>query len=102
MGVRLFDKYLGDALYAIMVYILLRLAGARHTALCAMALMLAIELFQLTGIAARMLRSNSTVVRICARLMGTEFGAADLVAYAAGIVGIAWLDCRTRNRKPAV
>jgi hypothetical protein len=82
------DKYLGDALYAAMVYVILRLlwtASAARIAAAAMALMTVIELFQLTGIPARLLASTHLIVRIAARLMGTEFSFLDLLAYGAGI-----------------
>ena len=52
----------------------------------------AIELFQLTGIAAGMLRSGWATARVCARLLGTEFSVLDLLAYAAGIGCIAAVD----------
>lgn len=84
-GIVILDKYLGDALYAAMVFVLLRLSGVRRVAWWASVAMVAIELFQLTGIAAGMLGSGSLVVRICARLLGTEFRWQDLVAYGAGI-----------------
>ena len=87
-GFRIVDKYLGDALYAAMVYVFFRLTNrVSRVALWASATMLAIELFQLTGIAARMFRSGNAVLRVGARLMGTEFSLLDLVAYAVGIVG---------------
>jgi hypothetical protein len=85
-GLVIFDKYLGDALYAAMVYAILRLL--RRTgplALPAMAVMTVIELFQLTRIPARLLASEHLIVRICARLMGTEFSFLDLLAYGVGI-----------------
>jgi rRNA processing protein Krr1/Pno1 len=85
------DKYLGDALYAAMVYAILRLisrAYSRRTAVTAMAIMTAIEFFQLTMIPAHLLRSPHLIVRICARLIGTEFSFLDLLAYAVGITGI--------------
>jgi hypothetical protein len=91
-GYRVFDKYLGDALYAAMVYTLLRLTGRiARVALWAAVAMLAIELFQLTGIPAEMLRSESFIVRVCARLLGTGFSVLDLLAYAVGIGCIAAL-----------
>jgi hypothetical protein len=97
-GIRIFDKYLGDALYAAMVYVLLRLTGRIvRVAVWAAVAMMAIELFQLTGIAAGMLRSGSAAARVCARLLGTEFSVLDLVAYAAGIGCIAALD---RSQSP--
>lgn len=92
-GIPLIDKYLGDALYAAMVYALLRLSGrVRRVALWAAVAMTEIELFQLTGVAADMLASEHTAVRICARLLGTQFSFLDLLAYAAGIGCIAALD----------
>jgi hypothetical protein len=92
-GFRVFDKYLGDALYAAMIYVLLRLTGrVAHVAWWAAAAMVAIELFQLTGLAAGMLRSEHLAARACARLMGTQFSAIDLLAYAAGIGCVAAVD----------
>ncbi|MEP7353167.1 MAG: DUF2809 domain-containing protein [Acidobacteriota bacterium] len=81
-----FDKYLGDALYAAMVYVILRLCWrTAAVAVPAMVAMTAIELFQLTEIPLRWLASERLLVRIYARLMGTEFSFMDLLAYAVGI-----------------
>ena len=89
-GFRVFDKYLGDALYAAMVYVLFRLSGRiARVALWTAVAMTAIELFQLTAIPAGMLRSGHLAARICARLLGTEFSVFDLLAYAVGIICIA-------------
>ena len=85
-GLAVFDKYLGDALYATMVYGMLRLClRAAASAACAMVVMTAIELCQLTMIPARMLASEHLLTRICARLMGVEFSILDLLAYGVGI-----------------
>lgn len=85
-GVRVLDKYLGDALYAAMVYVIFRLSGRiTRVAVWAAVAMITIELFQLTGIPAEMLRSGSAALRICARLLGTQFSVLDLLAYAVGI-----------------
>jgi hypothetical protein len=109
-GFRLFDKYLGDALYAAMVYVLFRLTGriARVTVWAAVA-MTAIEFFQLTRIPAAMLRSRFLVLRACARLLGTEFSVLDLLAYAVGIGCIAVIDhaastigARRKQRPPGL
>lgn len=92
-GFRLFDKYLGDALFAAMVYILVRLTGRiARVAVWAAVAMTAIELFQLTRVPAGMLRSGYPAARACARLLGTEFSVLDLVAYAVGIGCLAALD----------
>jgi hypothetical protein len=86
------DKYLGDALYAAMVYTILRLfwraAVSARLAASAMAVMTVIELFQLTMIPAHLLANEHVMVRICARLMGTEFSVLDLLTYAVGIACI--------------
>ena len=88
----LLDKYLGDALYAAMVYMLLWKLSAGPRAVAAMILMTAIELFQLTHIPARLFASEHAAVRIAARLMGTEFAYADLFSYFVGILAIYCLD----------
>lgn len=97
-GFRVFDKYLGDALYAAMIYVVFRLTKRiARVALWTAVAMTALECFQLTGIPAGMLRSEYVIVRICARLMGTQFSVLDLLAYAAGIGSVAALD-RLRRR----
>jgi hypothetical protein len=97
-GWAVFDKYLGDALYATMVYGMMRLfSRTGPSAVCAMLVMTAIELFQLTMIPARMLGSEHLVTRICARLIGVEFGFLDLLAYAVGIGCIYLVDSRQRK-----
>jgi hypothetical protein len=90
-GFLLFDKYLGDALYAAMIYVILRLfwgGAAWAVALAAMAVNTAIELFQLTKIPAHLLVNQHLLVRICARLMGTSFSFLDLFTYVVGIACI--------------
>jgi hypothetical protein len=90
------DKYLGDALYAAMVYAILRLlwmaAAPARVAALAMSIMTGIELFQLTMIPAHLLHSGYLLVRISARLMGTEFSFRDLLTYAVGIACIYLVD----------
>jgi len=75
-----------------MVYTILRLfwraAASARLAASAMAVMTAIELFQLTMIPAHLLANEYVMVRICARLMETEFSFLDLLTYAVGIACI--------------
>jgi hypothetical protein len=98
-GLVIFDKYLGDALYAAMVYAILRLRWrTAPLALPSMAIMTVIELFQLTMIPARLLTSEHWIVRICARLIGTEFSFLDLLAYGVGIGCIYLLDFSLADR----
>jgi hypothetical protein len=93
-GLVVFDKYLGDALYATMVYAILRLFArpAASAAIWASVIMVGIEAFQLTLIPARMLASEQLLTRICARLLGVHFQFADLLAYGVGIGCIYLLD----------
>jgi hypothetical protein len=96
-GLPVFDKYLGDALYAAMVYGILRLVWkAAASAVWAMVVMTVIELFQLTMIPAQMLASEHLMTRICARLMGVEFSFLDLLAYGVGIGCIYLIDSSQR------
>lgn len=92
-GFRLFDKYLGDALYAAMVYIFLKLTGrVKRVTPWTVMFMTAIELFQLTGIAAGLLRSQYVFARLFARLLGTEFSVFDLLSYMVGIACVSVVD----------
>jgi hypothetical protein len=95
-GLVLIDKYLGDALYAILVYLLLSLvwagAPAWKKAALACAIMLAIEAFQLTLVPERLARSGDTFLELLAVALGTKWSWRDLVAYAAGIVCFALAD----------
>ena len=97
-GLAVFDKYLGDALYATMVYGILRLfSRAEVSAVWAMLVMTAIESFQLTMIPAHMLSSEHWMTRICARLIGVEFSFLDLLAYGVGIGCIYLVDSSQRK-----
>ena len=95
-GLAVFDKYLGDALYAAMVYSLLRLRW-KAVAIPSMTIMTALELFQLTGIPAQLLASEHLAVQIFARLLGTEFSFLELFAYAVGIACIYFVDSSAAN-----
>jgi hypothetical protein len=95
-GFALVDKYLGDALYATLVYLLLSVvwpgmpAGKKVISACT--IMLAVEAFQLTLIPARLARSSSLALRLLAAAVGTKWSWWDLVAYAVGIFLVAMLD----------
>ena len=104
-GLAVFDKYLGDALYAMMVYGILRLSwGAVASARLAILVTTALELFQLTMIPAHMLASEHLITQLFARLLGVEFGFLDLLAYGVGIAGIYLVDTRRRKHgdQPAI
>lgn len=89
------DKYLGDALYAALVYSLLGLVwqtSRPRRAAVSMTVMTALEFFQLTMIPAHMLRNGHLAIRLLARLLGTQFSFVDLATYAIGITLIALID----------
>lgn len=97
LGWSWWDKSLGDALYAVAVYLVLGIAlptgpprklGAAAALFCA-----AIELFQLTGIPAA--HAEFPAVRW---LLGTRFSAHDLACYFVGILAIGALDMLWRRR----
>ncbi len=56
----------------------------------------------MTMIPARMLTSEHLIVRICARLMGTEFSFLDLLAYGVGIACVYFVDSSERLKSRRV
>ncbi len=92
----LFDKYLGDALYAILIYLIFRIIFADqriglHAAI-AMLLVFAIELFQLTGIPLAMRTRENDFLRILSIALGTKFQGLDVLAYALGVLSAQTVD----------
>lgn len=85
----LIGKYLGDALYASLFYLLVRLGFPTwpllRAAILAAILIFAVELFQLTGIPYQASQSASPLLKVAAFLLGTVFGWLDVVAYVVGI-----------------
>jgi hypothetical protein len=88
----------GDALYAVLIYLLVAIlipttpqalvAGAAMT-ICAL-----IEVLQLTGLPAQLAQSWPPV----GLLLGTTFGMADLIAYAVACTGAYAIDRTLSNR----
>lgn len=101
-GFSFFDKYLGDALYAVMVYLILSLLWAGGSALykawIVLVAMSMIETFQLTHIPLLFSRSENMLLKLAAILLGTQFSWLDLLAYLIGIVIISSLDQRMLPR----
>lgn len=93
-----FGKYAGDALYTVLVYALVVLVWPRITpvraAISALAFSWAVELAQLTPVPAA-LSEVSVVARL---VLGSTFGAADLVAYPAGALLAASVHALARRR----
>ena len=103
-GFLLSDKYMGDALYAVMVYLLLAFcrcgAAPLRLGVLTMIIMTALELFQLTGMPLRMTSNGSLLLHGIGRLMGTVFGWPDLVAYAAGVFAALCADYWLTGKEP--
>src|SRR5215831_9922418 len=84
VGWPLYDKSLGDVLYAVAAYLTLALLLFRRppalVALLALALCLAVEMFQATGVPARY--AHLTAVRW---LLGTTFSWHEVACYFVGV-----------------
>jgi hypothetical protein len=77
-----------------MVFTILRIgwkAPWAHVGALTMALLVALELVQLTGMPLKLAASGSPVLRLLARLLGTEFSFFDMLAYAVGIAGMRYV-----------
>lgn len=96
IGVLLWDKYLGDALYAVLFYLLLSLVWKAGKPLAkagiSFVFVLAVETFQLTHIPLRLSASPNLVLKALSIVLGTTFAWWDIIAYMAGIVGVYLVD----------
>jgi hypothetical protein len=99
-------KYLGDALYAAMAYLILALLmdrlGRGQRFSLALLLMIALELFQRTQIPLGMRRSDHAGVRLLAALLGTVFSWFDLAAYLIGLVIMVGIDRILVHPRPQI
>jgi hypothetical protein len=95
-GFPIIDKYLGDALYAVLFYLILSLFWGKGTPLKKASLicgvMFAIEIFQLTLIPLKFRTSPNMILKAISIFLGTQFGWLDIVAYIVGILGIYLFD----------
>lgn len=98
LGLALWDKSLGDVLYAVMVGCLVLAAQPslrpRMVGLLAFAICFALEVFQLTGIAWKL-------PRLLRFVLGTTFAWHDVACYVVGslvVTGLCVLRSRSRSR----
>lgn len=98
VGVSLWDKSLGDALYATMIFAFLALvrpaAGSLRLGVASFFVCAAIETFQLTGI-------PRTLPRVLRLALGTEFAWHDMACYAIGAAVTAFGAARWAQRAAA-
>ena len=90
------DKYLGDALYAILFYLIFKLLLPKKTVLqlsfYSLISVIAIEAFQLTGIPLELRQSGNTFAFYLSIALGTKFSHLDIAAYVVGITSAACID----------
>jgi hypothetical protein len=97
LGAPLWDKYLGDVVYAMVFYLFLSLIYTKSSitrrALITSVYVVAVEFFQLTHIPALLYRIENPALKLFVYVvLGTSFSWWDIVAYAVGIAAIAALD----------
>jgi hypothetical protein len=105
IGFPLWDKYLGDTVYALFFYLICSVlfngSSALHKAGWTALYVTAIEVLQLTGIPLQLNRSDNPVIRLFAYLvLGSTFSWWDLLAYAVGIVIAVLLDNGLWSKRP--
>ena len=100
LGFILWDKYLGDALYAILLYLCISFIWPKKSLLWRATIstiaVAAIEFFQLSGIPHQLGQSGSTPLKLLSRALGTHFSWLDMLAYLAGIAFVVLLGLRKR------
>jgi uncharacterized membrane protein YadS len=105
VGNPIWDKYAGDALYAMLAYLVLSIVWRSGTpvfkAMVTMVIMLLIESFQLTGIPLELRRDRNLLLRYGAILLGTEFSFRDIAAYFLGLTIIVTVDL-SRSSEPKI
>lgn len=105
-GNPVFDKYLGDALYAILIYLLLGFLWDEIRPIIKLIIstivVLMIEIFQISGIPLQLSQSDNILLRIISILIGTEFSFHDIYAYIIGLVIMYLLDVWFRARSETI
>ena len=100
VGWFLYDRVLGEVLYAVAAYLVLAMLLVRKPpffiAVIAFVCCLVVEVFKLTGIPAE--HQHVLLVRW---FLGMTFSAVNLGYYLIGVVLIAFADCATRGAKRA-
>ena len=100
-GLPLVDKYAGDALYAVMIYVIFSLfrktSSPLSKAMAVMVFMTLLEVFQLSSIPLELTRSENVMAKFAGRLLGTTFSWLDLAAYFVGIAAVLFAELRCKH-----
>ena len=92
----IWDKYLGDALYAVIFYLGLAIIWPSQSivvrALATAVFVICVECFQITGIPAQMRKNGNALMRLAAVVLGTKFSWWDMLAYFVGLVMVVGID----------
>lgn len=101
-GIEFFDKYVGDALYAAMFFMIIMLLYKRMSpykaALLSFLIVFSMELFQLTNIPLNMRQQDNIFLKILSILLGTEFNILDIASYIIGIAIFLSIEIYIRSR----
>ena len=97
IGVRLWDKYVGDMVYAAAFYLVVSLIwrdwSIAPKLLITAIYVVAIEAFQLTPVPTQLGQSRQIVVKLFAYVvLGSKFSWWDLLAYGVGIAAVVSVD----------
>lgn len=104
LGSIFLNKYLGDALYAILFYLIVSIIAINAhpvtKGMTAFAVMAMLEIFQLTGIPLVLSQNKNVLIRLIAILLGTTFSWLDILAYFIGIVSIIFFERVNLKNRP--
>lgn len=96
IGNILWDEYLGDVLYASLIYLLIKLFFAnlnpKQIFFSTLLLCFCIEIFQLTSIPLALLKSEIIFVKLIGHLLGTTFQFIDIISYIFGAALLYFID----------
>jgi len=99
------NKYLGDSLYAVLVYLLISISPLKLTLIqqfyAALLILLCIEFFQLTLIPLHLSQSDNFFYKLLAKILGTTFSGYDILAYIVGLLVIFGFDRSMQKAKHA-
>jgi hypothetical protein len=106
IGFRLWDKYLGDVVYAAAFYLVVSFVWSTGTRFNKAALtavyVTAIECFQVTPVPAQLKESDNWAVKLFAYIvLGSQFSWWDLLAYGVGMCAIICIDAQLKPNKGA-